>query len=161
METETGPTLKERLDDLEKVVIEFEKKLQLDKIKMVEVDLDVDKETISKMTAVDVNMLCMEWAGFALAVQKELNVATSRFNWADSILNQYLAEQSQNYKGFSYNERCAYVVAADSYAQKVEEFKRKCKMIMDRNWGLTNKIEFMIKMAQGVAYAKRGEKNDG
>ena len=159
METETGTTLKSRLADLERVAADFEKKLQLDKIKIQEVNLEVNRETLLKMDPVDINIMCMEWAAYSLGVQQQLNIATSRFHWAESILSQYMGEHSQDYKGFSYSERCAYCLASDSYAQSVEEFKRKCKLIVDRNMFLTSKIDFLCKMAQNVAYAKRGERN--
>jgi len=160
MGEEIGLTLKERLDELEKVVIDYEKKLHLDKIKINEVDLDVKRETMLKMDSIDINAMCAEWAYYSMATQKELNVSTSRYNWAESILDQYLAENSQNYPGYGYKEKCAAVIAADSFARKVEEFKRRCKMVMDRNAYVTSKIDFMIKMAQSVAYLKKGEKNE-
>lgn len=160
MAEETGPTLKERLSELEKVAIDFESKLQLNKIQLPEVDLEIRRETLLKMEAMDIAGYCFDLAAYSLFVQRELNMVTSRFHWAEGVLKRYLAENSQNYKGYMYQERCDYCLASDSYAQKIDDFKTKCKLIMDRNSFLTSKIDFMIKIAQSVGYMKRGEKNE-
>jgi hypothetical protein len=161
MANEAGSTLRERLSDLERVATDFEKRLQLDKIKIQEVDLEINAETISKMDPIDINIMCMEWCYYSLGIQKEINAINARLSWADSILDRYLCEQSVNYPGYGFNERKSAVLANDSYALKLAEFKDKCKMIVDRNTFLTSKIDFLCKLGQNIAYAKRGEKNEG
>ena len=158
--SEEGLTLREQLDEIEQVATDFEAKLKLDKIRLPEIDLEIRRETLLKMDSTDINGYCFDLAAYSLFVQRELNMVTSRFYWAEGVLKRYLAENSQNYKGFTYSERCDYCLAADSYAQKVDDFKSKCKLIMDRNSFLSSKIDFMVKIAQSVAYSKRGEKND-
>ncbi len=113
------------------------------------------------MDPIDINIMCMEWAGFSLYTQKELNVAIARSNWVESVLERYLGEQSVNYKGYGFLEKKAAVMSADSYAQKLHDFKQKCKLLVDRNSFINTRLEFLIKMGQNLAYSKRGEKNEG
>jgi hypothetical protein len=159
--SEEGTTLKERLAELERVCEDFEKKLQLNKIKLQEVDLEVSRQNLQAMEPTEINIMCMEWAYYSVGVQHELNIANARLNWAESVLNRYLDERSVDQAGFSFSERRAMVVVYDSYAKRLAEFKEKCKMIVDRNMFITSKIDFLIKMAQNLAYSKRGEKNEG
>jgi len=148
-------TLQKRLEDVELLLEEFERKNFLHKIVAREIDLDISRETLLSMSVMDLDGLAWDLAQYGLAIQKLMNKSSSRLNWSESNLKRVLEREANNYQGFTWQERQAEVLNHNVYAQKLHKLKEQSKMVFDRLYSLPQKIEFLSKIAKDISYSKK------
>ena len=150
-----------KLSDVEKVLEEYEHKIFLDKIKIIEPRIDITREIMLSMHYEDLQGLAWELAQYSLCIAREYNKHQSRFNWAEANLKRYIEKEANNYSGWSWNERQANALNESTYANKLNQLKIRSKLAIDRLSYLPNKIELLSKIAQDIAYTKRRYSNVG
>lgn len=154
-QNESAEDLAPRLAQIEKLIDEYETKIHISKIKLIEPDLDITKEVLESMHWEDLHLLSWEYAQYTLALQKEINKHQSRYNWADTNLKRFLEREAPNYAGFKWEERQANALAENEYAQRLDKLKIQSKLAIDRLAFLPSKIDFLTKIIQDIAKSKR------
>lgn len=153
-------TLRDKLAEVEQLLEEYEEKIFLSKVKVIEPPLEVTREELLSMSLEDIDGLRWSLSQYNLALQKELNKHLSRMHWAEANLNRLLDRDANNYQGFGWAERKAACLNADKYAQKLFQLKTQSEMVINRLSFLPGKIEFLVKIAGDIAYTKRRSRND-
>ena len=144
-----------RIAEIDRFLDEYNQKLHLDKVKVVDCELDLPRDKLFSMSLDQLDGYRWELAQYVLGLQKELNRQTARMHWAEQNLKRYSEKECSNYDGYLWQERLANVLANDSYAAKLDDFRQKCKLIYDETGFLIGRIEFMAKIAGDIAFAKR------
>lgn len=157
MDEEIRPdeSIVDRLTSVERLLSEYEDKIHISKIKVIEPDLSIGREMIMSMHPEDIQALAWQYAEYSLAIQKEINKHQSRFNWSEANLKRLLEKECQNYPGWKWEERQSNVLNENSYAQKLFDLKVKSKIAIDRLAFLPSKIQFLAELAKDISYTKR------
>ncbi len=155
--SEENGTIKDELEKIEKMCDQYEDKLHLVKIQLVEVDYNLSQDDLQKMSSQQIYGLCFEMSKYLTALQKEVNRQTGRFNWADRQLSLLMDRESYNQKATYWQERRAQVLINNEAAKKLERMKTQFKMEIDRLSYLPKRIEYQIDFASQIAFGKRKE----
>ncbi len=152
-------TLQEKLEDLDKVLREYEQKLYLNRITLKEVNIDVGISNIKSMHHEDIYHLALEWEYYVTGLQKEINHQRALLTWVESNLKKLLesraSDKSEAWTGYKFEERQAEVLANDEYAQKLYKVKCNVTMKIDTLAYLPAKITSMCKLACEIAESKK------
>ncbi len=147
--------IKRRLEEVESLLDEYDKKLFLNKITIKEIDIETSISNINHMPIEDIHQISLEWGYYALGLQKEINKHKTRKVWTDSNLHKYVIKQSKEQSGYTYEERKDNVINGDEYASSLYDLQTKVTMAIERLSFLVNKIDFLIKIALDIVETKR------
>lgn len=154
METDN---IKSRIEDVEKILEEYNQKLYLDRIKLKEIDLDYNVSIISSMACEDIYKLCLDLSYYGLGLQKEVNKIKQRMIWTEQNLNKRLSILAAKEQGYGFEEKKAKALSGDEYSQKLYDLKTKCMLHLTSFDFIVNKIDFISKLAMSIAEAKKKE----
>lgn len=154
-EQTTEQNLAGKLADIERLLDEYESKLQLDKISIVKVNLSLTREVLLSMHPTDIDGYRWELAQYMLALQKEINRHSARLAWSEANLKRVLESEADSYPGFKWEEKQANALNSNSYAQKLYQLKVRSKAVVDRLAFIPTKIQFMENICKDIAYTKR------
>lgn len=156
MENEIGSEdLINKLKQVEQLLEEYENKLHLNKIKIIEPNLDLTSEVMRSMDYEDLQGIVWEYAQYSLAIQKELNKQIRRYNWIETNLKRLLEREAENCNGFKWEERQSNALNDNVFAQKLFRLKTKTKLAIDTLSFLPSKIDFLSKLAIDIMKSKR------
>lgn len=77
---------------------------------------------------------------FAFYLQKEINIEQARLTWASKYLPMVVANEVDNYKGYSYEERKHKVIKNDEAAKKMYAIQIHAEQRINRLNYLVNRI---------------------
>jgi len=159
MEESTPKSLSQQIQEVDKFIEEINGKLCLNKIKLNECDLDVSRNDLLGMSKSELDGLRWDFGKYMLGLQKQINNYTAKMNWAETNLKTFkeLHANDDDNRGFTWQERCANVLANNEYAKKLEFFRSRSKLLYDQYWGIINRIEFLCKVIDSISYSKRKE----
>lgn len=97
---------------------------------------------------------------YALYIQKEIGRENAHLSYAKNLLDLEVAKYSNNYKGYSYTERCMQAIKENSYLDKLYKVTRWAKARIDRlEWTPKQLIDLSDKL-KSLAYAKQKNYNN-
>lgn len=147
--------LVEKLEQVEKLLDEYENKIYIGKVTSVEPDLSLDRQVMMSMHYSDLQAIAWDYSKYILFLQKEVNKHQSRYNWAEANLKRYLERESVNYEGWKWEERQANALTYSEYANLLHKLKVKSKLAIDRLSFLPSKIQVMLDTLKDIIYTKR------
>jgi hypothetical protein len=157
MEESTGISLAEQVKEIDAFIEQINNKLHLDKIKLNECNLDISRDDLLSMGVSELNGLRWDFGKYMLGLQKQINNYTAKMNWAESNLKRVTEYHAGEQVGYTWQERVANVRVYNEYAQKLDHFRGRSKLLHDQYWGIINRIEFLCKVIDSISYSKRKE----
>lgn len=147
--------IKSHIDDVEKILEEYNKKLYLDRIKLKKVDIDTNVEAIDSMYYEDIYKLCLEWTYYGLGLQKEFNKIKQRLIWTEQNYNKRISILASDEQGYGFEEKKAKVLSKDEYCKKLYDLRTKCMLHLATFDFIINKIDFLCKLGISIADSKK------
>lgn len=145
----------DKLKQVESLLDEYEHKIHLDKISVVDPDIDISRETLLSLHYEDLQGLAWQLGQYSLALQRESNRHQSRFSWAEANLKRYLEREANNYSGWAWTERQAEALNCSEYAQRLNNLKIRSKLAIDRLAFLPSKVQFLSELIRDIMKTKR------
>lgn len=116
--------------------------------------LTMDRNTIEKLTSLDCSEISLRLTQFAFHVQRTLNREIARYNWAEDLIKDVIADEVNNYKGYGYLEKSGQAIKHNQKASTLNSIKRYAKQRMDRLSYLANCIKNLSDNIQSIQINK-------
>lgn len=120
--------------------------------------LHISDQQIKSMSPEEMDENAVLLANFSVHIQKQININTSRINWAESRLGQIIAKQCSNVKAYSYEERRLIIIHNNEHAIKLNEILEICRSRLDRISFIIQRCEFLSNKLSQSSYTKRNSK---
>ena len=134
---ETKSTAKERLDQVEAVLDEYEGKLGIGGYsedfhdQSVKKYMSMPRQQMEKITVEECAEAALLLGGFSFYLQRSYNREVARVNWATSNLKKMISGREGQYKG-SWDSQYYQAVKEDKYATKLDNIKTYAQQRADR-----------------------------
>ncbi len=139
-------TLKDRLAEVEALLDKFEEEVGLPKYIKNRVTCEyLDILDFKKYTEEELYSIVAKLASFGTHIQRAINRITSRLTFANNNLGVVVAQESDKYGKYAYEERKNSVIANNEYAAKLNSLWLKAQMHLDRLNYLPTRIEYQSK----------------
>jgi hypothetical protein len=116
--------------------------------------LSMDRASIEKLTSIDCSEMSLRLTQFAFHVQRTINREIARYNWADDLIKDVIADELNNYKGYGYIEKAGQAIKHNDKASSLNNIRRYAKQRMDRLSYLANCIKNLSENVQSVQINK-------
>ena len=116
--------------------------------------LSMDRSAIEKLTSVDCGEVSLRLTQFAFHVQRTINRETARYNWADDLIKDVIADEINNYKGYGYLEKSGQAIKHNEKASSLNSIRRYAKQRIDRLSYLANCIKNLSENIQSIQINK-------
>lgn len=116
--------------------------------------LTMDRNAIEKLTSLDCSEISLRLTQFAFHVQRTLNREIARYNWAEDLIKDVIADEVNNYKGYGYLEKSGQAIKHNQKASTLNSIKRYAKQRMDRLSYLANCIKNLSDNIQSIQINK-------
>lgn len=139
----TGRTPEQELNWLDDKLDEFEKRISLPRIGVVdqaEKYLNLDVSSV-KMTPEEFGEAAVTLSRHSLYVQKCCNKETSRILWLDKRIKDIITPRLNQQKGYSYVEKRDSAIREDDVASRLETERVRCEIRAARLSYLASKVE--------------------
>ena len=130
-------TAKERLDQVEAVLDEYEGKLGIGNYsedfhdQSVKKYMSMPRQQMEKLTVEECAEAALLLGGFSFYLQRSYNREMARVNWAASNLKKMISGREQQYSG-SWDSQYYQAIKEDSYATKLDNIKTYAQQRADR-----------------------------
>tara|TARA_Y100000310_G_scaffold321705_1_gene379702 strand:+ start:207 stop:695 length:489 start_codon:yes stop_codon:yes gene_type:complete len=134
---ETKNTAKERLDQVEAVLDEYEGKLGIGSYsedfhdQSVKKYMSMPRQQMEKLTVEECAEAALLLGGFSFYLQRSYNRELARVNWASSNLKKMISGREDQYRG-SWDSQYYQAVKEDGYASKLDNIKTYAQQRADR-----------------------------
>ena len=149
----------QRLEDLERVLLEFEKGvgLSIEQSPDASNALNLKKEQLSKMSPDECGELAYALAQQSAYLQKEINKYSQRIHWANTNIDSMICSQVDNYgsRYTTYDNRRMLAINDNEYTMKLYEISVQSQRVVDRLAYLPSKISYMSKTLLELQQTKR------
>jgi len=153
---------KEKMEKIEAVLDEYEHQCGFPQLKSPgqekELDeyLNMDRETVEKLTPDAACSLAYRLSQFAFYIQRLYNREKSRKTWAETELNRVIAGHIEDYSQYlKYEMRTAMVCRENAYATNVQNIVRYAAQRMQRLEDLSAGIQNLAGAIRSVGYVKQ------
>jgi hypothetical protein len=116
--------------------------------------INMDRSAIEKLTAADCSEVSLRLTQFAFHVQRTINRESARYNWADDLIKDVIADELNNYKGYGYLEKSGQAIKHNEKASALNNIRRYAKQRIDRLSYLANCIKNLSENLQSVQINK-------
>lgn len=103
--------------------------------------LTMNRDTLEKLGPEDCAQISYRLGQFSFHVQRTVNREIARYNWAEEVLKETIADELNNYKGYGYAEKAGQAIKHNERAQALNNIKRFAKQRSDRLSYLANGIK--------------------
>lgn len=141
-------TAKEEIKHWDDILDEYEKSLGLSSYKndiFPEDELNkyftMNRDAIEKLNPEDCAQISYRLAQFSFHIQRSINRELARYNWADEVIKETIADELNNYKGYGYVEKSIQAIKHNDKAQSLNKIKHYAKQRSDRLNYLANNIK--------------------
>ena len=130
-------TAKERLDQVEAVLDEYESKLGIGGYsedfhdQSVKRYMSMSRQQMEKITVEECAEAALLLGGFSFYLQRSYNREIARVNWATSNLKKMISGREDQYRG-SWDSQYYQAVKEDGYATKLDNIKTYAQQRADR-----------------------------
>ena len=103
--------------------------------------LTMNRDTIEKLNPEDCAQISYRLGQFSFHIQRSINRELARYNWADEVMKETIADELNNYKGYGYVEKSIQAIKHNDKAQSLNKIKNYAKQRSDRLSYLANGIK--------------------
>tara|TARA_R110002012_G_scaffold72709_9_gene185681 strand:- start:52642 stop:53160 length:519 start_codon:yes stop_codon:yes gene_type:complete len=152
---------KEELKKWDKILDEYENSVGLptflNEYRNIEATeyMHMTRGQIEKLSPQDCASAALILNELSFHVQRAYNREIARVNWAEDTIKSLIANDVQNYKGYSYAERLEQAVKNNSHASKLKRIKVYAKQRSDRMVFLSSSINNRSDIFLAIQRAKR------
>ncbi len=157
------PTINESMENIDKILDEYECTLGLPKYKSLENDdkfraelegyLHMDRTTIEALTPDTCSEISLRLNQFAFNIQRSQNREKARMKWAISYAKRIVARDLND--GWSFEEKFLKAVANNDAAQKLIQIRDYCEQRMDRLDFLSQSLKELANSFKSIEFGKR------
>jgi len=141
-------TSKEEIKYWDDILDEYEQSIGLAEYKEdvlgsdeLNIYLTMNRDSIEKLGPEDCAQISYRLGQFAFHIQRTVNRELARFNWADEIIKETIADEINNYKGYGYLEKSGQAIKHNDKASSLNKIKVYAKQRSDRLSYLANGIK--------------------
>lgn len=141
-------TSKEEVKYWDDILDEYEKSIGLptyssDLLPETELNqyLTMNRDSLEKLGPEDCSQIAYRLGQFAFHIQRSANREIARFNWADELIKETIADELNNYKGYGYAEKSSQAIKHNERAQSLLNIKKFAKQRSDRLSYLSGNIK--------------------
>ena len=103
--------------------------------------LTMNRDVLEKLNPEDCAQIAYRLAQFSFHVQRTVNREIARYNWAEAIITETIADELNNYKGYGYIEKSIQAIKHNDKAQSLNKIRNYAKQRSDRLSYLANSIK--------------------
>lgn len=103
--------------------------------------LTMNRDTLEKLDPEDCAQISYRLAQFSFHIQRTVNREIARYNWADELIKETIADELNNYKGYGYAEKSGQAIKHNDRAQSLQNIKKFAKQRSDRLSYLANGVK--------------------
>jgi len=103
--------------------------------------LTMTRDVIEKLTPEDCAQISYRLAQYSFHIQRTANRETARYNWAEEVMKETIADELNTYKGYGYVEKSIQAIKHNDKAQSLNKIKNYAKQRSDRLSYLANGIK--------------------
>lgn len=103
--------------------------------------LTMNRDAIEKLNPEDCAQISYRLGQFSFHIQRSINRELARYNWADEVMKETIADELNNYKGYGYVEKSIQAIKHNDKAQSLNKIKNYAKQRSDRLSYLANGIK--------------------
>ena len=150
---------KERLDQIDKVLDEYESTLGLVSYagdfhdQSVKQYMSMPRQQMEKITVDECAEAALLLGGFSFYLQRSYNREVARVNWASSNLKRMMSGREAQYKG-SWDSQYYQAIREDGYACKLESIKTYAQQRADRLTYLASSVKNLSDLFVNLQRAK-------
>lgn len=100
--------------------------------------LTMNRDVLEKLSPEDCAQISYRLGQFSFHIQRTVNRELARYNWADELIKETIADELNNYKGYGYAEKAGQAIKHNERAQALNNIKRFAKQRSDRLSYLAN-----------------------
>lgn len=103
--------------------------------------LTMNRDSIEKLNPEDCAQISYRLGQFSFHIQRSINRELARYNWAEEVMKETIADELNNYKGYGYVEKSIQAIKHNDKAQSLNKIKNYAKQRSDRLSYLANGIK--------------------
>ncbi len=119
--------------------------------------LTMDRGHIEALAATDALQIGVRLQQYAVAIHRYLGRETAILGWAKATLKHVLADDVQNYTGYSYEERLVRATKHNEKGKKLHNIQIYAQQRVDRLSFLSNSIKGLADAFFSVYHSKRNQ----
>ena len=156
---EVENTAKERLDQIDSVLDEYESNLGLSSYtgdfhdQSVKQYMGMPRQQMEKLTVEECAEAALLLGGFSFYLQRSYNRELARVNWASSNLKKMMSGKENQYKG-AWDSQYYQAVKGDSYARKLDSIRTYAQQRADRLTYLASSVKNLSDLYMNLQRAK-------
>lgn len=139
---------KEEINYWDSILDEYENSIGLpsyaaDSVSSTELNhyLIMSRDELEKLGPEDCAQISYRLGQFSFHVQRSLNRELARYNWADEMIKEVIADEINNYKGYGYVEKAYQAIKHNEKASSLNNIKKYAKQRSDRLSYLANNLK--------------------
>lgn len=103
--------------------------------------LTMNRDVLEKLGPEDCAQISYRLAQFSFHIQRTINREIARYNWAEEMIKDTIADELNNYKGYGYNEKAGQAIKHNERALGLNNIKKFAKQRSDRLSYLANGLK--------------------
>jgi hypothetical protein len=103
--------------------------------------LTMSRDELEKLGPEDCAQISYRLGQFSFHIQRSVNRELARYNWADEVIKETIADEVNNYKGYGYIEKAQQAIKHNDKATALNNIKKYAKQRSDRLSYLANNIK--------------------
>lgn len=103
--------------------------------------LTMNRDALEKLGPEDCAQISYRLAQYSFHIQRTINREIARYNWADELIKETIADEVNNYKGYGYLEKAGQAIKHNDKASSLNKIKMYAKQRSDRLSYLANGIK--------------------
>lgn len=116
--------------------------------------LTMSRDSIEKLSPEDCAQIAYRLSQFSFHIQRTLNRELARYNWAETTVNDTIADEINNYKGYGFVEKSLQAIKHNDKASSLSNIKKYAKQRADRLSYLANGINNLSTIILSVQKTK-------
>jgi hypothetical protein len=141
-------TTKEQVEYWDKILDEYENSMGLPSYKEdgmpsdeLNTYLTMSRDVIEKLTPEDCAQIAYRLGQYSFHIQRTVNRELARYNWAEEVIKETIADELNNYKGYGYIEKSTQAIKHNDKSRALNKVKNYAKQRSDRLSYLANNIK--------------------
>lgn len=103
--------------------------------------LTMSRDELEKLGPEDCAQISYRLGQFSFHIQRSVNRELARYNWADEVVKETIADEVNNYKGYGYIEKAQQAIKHNDKATALNNIKKYAKQRSDRLSYLASNIK--------------------
>lgn len=116
--------------------------------------LTMNRDSIEKLSPEDCAQIAYRLGQFSFHIQRTLNRELARYNWAEEVIKETIADEINNYKGYGYLEKSGQAIKHNDKASSLNKIKVYARQRSDRLSYLANGIKNLSDIILSVQKTK-------